>query len=147
MSYINQGTWNKYKNILREFHDDAMQEDIIWKRTFVRKGRFNEDTRREEINLKGLVHYNYFRNWPINDINVTGEIDKESVLLYLNQDYLEELNYLDSNNQFNFNQGLDRFIIEGITYKPMGHSKAGQTKNDTVLVFIILQKEELNTGT
>lgn len=143
MAYISDSMWQKYAGILREFHNDAMQEDIVWRRTYVTRTVLGNETRSDEVIIKGLVQYNYFRNWPINDMDVTGEIDKESVLLYLNQDYLAEEGHLNANDQFKFDAGYDRFFIEGIEYKSSGESKAAQAKDRTLFVFIILQREEL----
>jgi len=144
MGYINNATWTRYKNILREFHDDAMQMDVIWKRSVTSRTRLTNDAKTVDVTIQGLVQYNHFRNWPINKTEVTGEVDKESVLLYLNQEWLSEQGYLDINKQFKFDPGYDRFFIEGIEYKSAGESKAAQTKDDTILVFIILQREDIS---
>lgn len=144
---ISDAMWAKYASIIDNFHDDANQQTVIWKRTISTRDRFGIKTTDEEIELKALIQYNFFRNWPINRITTSGEVDKESMLMYLNVEYLRENNYLTNENQFIFNQGYDRFIVEGIPYKPMGDSKAAQAKDKTLLVFIILQREEVSTTT
>lgn len=147
MALISDSAWAKFASIQRKFHDSAMQEEVTWRRTVVSRQRFNDgEDRTEDVILRGLIHYNHFRNWPINKLEATGEIDQESILLYLNEDYLEEQGLLDANKQFNFDQSLDRFIIEGLVYKPRGYSKAAQLKETTLLAFIILSREELMTG-
>jgi len=149
MSFLSDLDWQGYIDIINEFHEDAFQEVIHWKSIINKYDRFGEDGGEvtEDIPLRGLVQYNYFRNWPINKPTTTGEIDKESIIVYFNNNYLDGLGYLDSFGKFKFNQGRDMFVIRDITYKPSGESQIAQAKGTPILHFIILKREEKMTGT
>lgn len=143
MGYLTEADWSEYTSIINEFHDDAFQQDIIWKRPTSFINKFMETKQKFiQSTLKCLVQYNSFRSWPINEQTNTGEIDKESCLVYFNMDYLRTLGFINDNNQFTFDAERDRFIIDGILYKPAGDSKAAQANNKTLFTFIILKREE-----
>ena len=145
MAYINDSTWDRYTNIINSFHDDANKQIVIWEKMLSARTRLSNDVIRSNVTLEGLIQYNFFRNWPINKAEVAGEVDKQSLLLYLNLEYLRGLDLLNDNNQFIFDPVYDRFTIEGVRYKAMGDSKAAQAKDKTLLFFIILQREEVLT--
>jgi len=145
---ISDADWTKYIDIINDFQAVAFQQTVTWKRTRVVRNRWQEgdNIRTEDVSIKGLIQYNIFRNWPINKTTKTGQIDEESCQLLLNYQYLVDNGWVNANGQFDFDPGLDKFVIEGLIYKPMGDAKAAQAKDKPLLVFIILQREETSTS-
>lgn len=147
MAFIKDKDWEKYIDTINKFQEDAFQHEIIWKRAINSVTRFNEgEIRRETITLKGLIQYNEFRNWPITLNTDTGALDKQSVMVYFNIKYLEELGYTDQYGNLLVDHGLDDFIINGVKYKPQGDSQVSQAKDKPILTYIILKREEIDTG-
>lgn len=149
MAHLTPADWDLYKAIIDEFHEDVNQEQIIWRRyvnTIDRYGEDKDPKNFQDINLLGLVQYNYFRNWPINKSMVAGKVDKESVMVYFNTQYLIDSNHTNVNNLLSFDPGKDFFIIRGLLYKCFGESQVAQANNKTLLQFIILKREEIQTG-
>ena len=149
MGFLTPAEWQEYKDIINEFNlDDSNQEDITWRRLTSNLNRFGEDDGviTNDVNIKGLIQYNYFRAWPANRSSVSGELDKESLLLWLNIEYLRTNGWLTASNQFAFRPGEDRFIINGEVFKATGNSQAAQASDEPLLVFIILKAEETDTG-
>ena len=50
-------------------------------------------------------------------------------------------NYLDRNGYFTFNWSEDRFIINGIPYKPDGDTEVAQAKDEAIVFQIILKRD------
>lgn len=148
MGWLTQAQWDRYTEVLDGFHDDAFQQDITLRRYVTINDQHGEDTnlRERDTILKGLVQYNYFRSWPMNKISDSGEVDKESILLFLNVTYLNSINMATANGQLKFEPALDRFFIDGLQYKSSGDSQAAQAQGKTLFVYIILKREETNTG-
>ena len=148
MSNLTPADWDAHTDAINSFHDDAFQHVITWKRIITNLDENGEDgnIRYEDIELRGLMLYNYFRSWPTNKNDQAGEIDKQSCLLYLNSEYLRGLGYLNNLDQFDFLPVEDRVIINGLVYKANGESQAAQAKDKNLLHFIILKREELETG-
>lgn len=148
MAFLSSADWQEYKDIINEFHEDANQEPIIWRRMTSNLHRYGEDGGETHVdtNLLGLVQYNFFRSWPINKTTTTGELDKESCMLYLNIEYLRGLGFLTADEQFAFRPAEDRFLIDGKLYKAAGDSQAAQAHDENLLLFIVLKREETDTG-
>ena len=148
MAHMKASDWQRYEDIMNEWQEDAFQEIITWRKSIVRLSTHGEDNneRFEDKELRGLIQYNYFRAWPINTPSDSGELDKESCLLYLNIKYLRDNNYTNSNDQFAFNPTMDRFLIRGVVYKAFGDSHVAQAYNKPLFAYIILKREEVETG-
>lgn len=148
MTLITDTQWQEYEDAINQFHSDAFQENILWISIINKIDKFGEDgnEKKKEINLKGLITYNYFRSWPMNKDTQTGEIDKESILVFFNNKYLSDLGYINVNGQFKFDPSKDRFKVRGVQYKASGDSQVSQTKDKPLLHFIILKREEIDTG-
>jgi len=151
MGIVKQKYWDRHVALVNEYHDDAFQQKVIWLRTFKKYGRFADDneTKQEEIEILGLLNYNNFRSWPINKDEIVGQVDNESNMLYLNMAYLRGLDdgaYVNAEGQFRFDPGTDKFKINGVTYSPKGDSQAAQAKDVVLFHFIILKREEQETG-
>ena len=148
MKLMKQTDWDKYTKSINDWQEDAFQQKLIWRRFITYQNKHGEDGEPlfEDIELKGLLHYNYFRAWPVTQATTTGEIDKESCLLYLNRKYLQELGYITNQETLDYDPAMDRFILDGIEHKSTGESQAGQAYDTTLFYFLILKREETPTG-
>ena len=148
MALMTQQNWDDYEALMNAWQEDAFQQDIIWHRKATRLSIHGEDNNHRfgDLTIKGLVQYNHFRAWPITQATDSGEIDKQSCMLYLNINYLESLGYTNTLRQFMFDPGYDRFSINGVKYKAFGESQVSQANNKPLFIFIILKREELETG-
>ena len=93
---------------------------------------------------QALCYYNAFRNWPINKATVTGELDDENLSILVTKSYIEQLGHLTPEGYWDFNWSEDRFVINGITYKPSGDTQVAQAK-DEALVFMVILKRDRDT--
>ena len=59
----------------------------------------------------------------------------------ISRQYLAEKGYLDSNGYFDFNWAEDRFIINGIPYRPTGDTNVSQAKDEAIVFLIILKRD------
>lgn len=148
MAHMTQKQWDRYIAVINEWQEDAFQQEIIWKSNITNLNRYGEDSnvRYHDISLRCLIHYNNFRTWPINLFTDTGEIDKQSVMVFFNIAYLDSLGYADENGVLMFDPGLDKFIINGVVYTSGGESQVAQAKDKPILSFLILKREETDTG-
>lgn len=148
MAFLTAADWQRYSDVINEFHEDANQEPIIWKKHVNTIDRYGEDKTitYTDIELKVLVQYNYFRSWPISKTNVSGQVDKESVMLYINTKYLMDNGYTNSDNLIDFDPGKDFFVIRGLVYRSFGETAVAQAKEKVLLQTIILKREEIDTG-
>lgn len=149
MSHMTDADWQKYYDVINTWQQDAFQEPFNWFTAYSRTHNYGEDSniRRWKVKeLKGLIQYNYFRSWPMTQSTDAGEMDKESILLYINIAHLASLNALNEHSQFVLNPGLDRFVVRGRVYKAQGDSHAAQAKDRPLFVFIILKREETETA-
>lgn len=148
MGHMSKKDWDAHVKAINGYNDDANQETIIFKRAIVTTSRYGEDNnlKYRDIELKGLVQYNYFRSWPVNQATDTGENDKESCMVYFNIEYLKTKNMLNEYNQLLMDPSMDRFIIAGVLYKPSGESQIAQASDKVLMFYIILKREEINTG-
>lgn len=146
--YTSPQDWANYKEIINNFHNDAFQQEITWVKCINWISEFSEDDsiQTQDITIKGLVNYNDYRSWPVTVPSITGDIDAQSCLLYLNIQYLIDNNLVTAGNHFKFDPGRDKFIINGMKYKAMGESQTAQASNEPLLQFIILKREETLTG-
>lgn len=151
MTGISNSQWNIYKNIINKAHDSFNQDTIIWRRHIRGFQRYGEDTKANEnyndITLKCLISYNVFRTWPITKETTGGDLDKENITLILNKKYLDDLGYLNADGFFEMTPGKDQFIHKGLEYQPSGETGVAQASTDALLFYIILARQETNTGT
>ena len=147
--YLKPATWKKYIDLMNDWHDDTFQQTVEWRKslTLSKNGEDNNWGRHDSVILKGLIHYNYFRSWPMSQSTDTGEIDKENCMIYFNLKYMRDQGLLTPvGDQFMFDPGVDRFIINGVMYKAMGDSQVGQAFDMPLWIFIICKREETETG-
>lgn len=144
--FLSDAEWEEYENTVNSFHEDAFQHPVKFIRVLTYfDGNGKEVSREEVIDIKGLIHYNHFRSWPINTESIGGQIDRQSVLLFLNNKALEELNLIDENGNFSFKPADDKFEVAGLRYVGKGESQTAQSKEKALLHFIVLKREEYQT--
>ena len=150
---IPDSAWARYKQIVNDFIDeDAGKSIITWRQHLNQPAPFAEDSNNNYLDrdINVLVGYNYFRTWPVNKNTVTGELDSESCVIWVSARYLSEIGALASRgpnstqNYWKFSPDLDRFILNGITYKASGDTQVAQAKDEALLFMVILKREELN---
>lgn len=147
--FLTQAEWDQYISDIFSFcEEDAFKQEIIWKKSI---GALNSDGSDDgpmysDKTLLGLIQYNDFRSWPINTDSITGEIDKESMMLLLSNKFLAENGYLNTQGIFKFDPSLDKFLVNGVLYKAKGDSQTAQANNTTLLHFIILKRDTVDTS-
>lgn len=146
-SFIPNKVWDRYKNIVTSFMDkDAGRQTIIWAKNVDQLLTHGEDyiPKYFKIEIEALCYYNAFRNWPIDKATVSGELDEENLSILVTTDYIRDLGYLNENGYWDFNWSMDRFVINGIVYKPSGDTQVAQAK-DQALVFMVILKRDRDT--
>lgn len=149
MGYIiSAEEWAQYNLDVNEFMDkDSGNQVFTWLKNVRGLNRAGNDDKPlfKAIELKGIFQYNEFRSWPINADTTTGQVDKESILVFLNNDYLNGLGFLTPEGQFKFKPALDKFIVNGVRYKSKGDSQTAQADNKPLLHFLILLRDYVET--
>lgn len=146
---ISPEEWAQYTlDINRFMAEDSANQVFTWFRCVRAIGSNGSDDKPlyKEVELKGLFQYNEFRSWPINADTTTGEVDKESILCYINNDYLSQLGYLNDKGQFKFKPSLDKFEVNGIRYKSKGDSQTAQAYDNTLMHFMVLLRDYTESG-
>lgn len=144
---VKNHSWNRYKKIITDFLDlDAGRQTITWAKHVNQYLDHAEDDspRYYNIPIEALCYYNAFRNWPINKVTVPGELDDENLSILISKNYIEQIGYLNQEGYWNFNWSEDRFVINGIVYKPSGDTQVSQAK-DEALVFLVILKRDRDT--
>ena len=145
--YVSNKAWERYKKIIQKFLDfDAGRQVIYWMKHVDQMLAFAEDSTPQFISIpiEALCFYNAFRNWPLNKATVSGALDEENLSIYVSKSNIEKLGYLSSEGYWDFNWEEDRFVINGITYKPSGDTQVAQAK-DEALVFMVILKRDRDT--
>ena len=146
-AFISNKAWEKYKRIVTSFMDqDTGRQDILWAKKVNQMLSHGEDVGDQYygVEMEALCFYNAFRNWPINKGTVTGELDDENLSVMITREYIKRLGYLNSDGYWDFNWAEDRFVINGITYKPSGDTPVSQVK-DHAIVFLLILKRDRDT--
>lgn len=141
--------WEAYKALINDAHDTFNQDIIVWKQWLFGIDRFGEDNEAANfasIDLKCLIQYNAFRTWPVNRHSEEGKLDKNTIYVLFNRNYLSGLGYLDASGNFKVDIGKDHFIHRGITYSAEGDTLLSQAYNDPLLVGIVMQRQERLTS-
>lgn len=146
-SLVPNKSWDRYKQIITSFMDvDAGRQTIVWAKSVNQLLTHGEDyiPKYYRIDIEALCYYNAFRNWPINRPTIAGELDDENLSILVTTDYIRELGFLNKEGYWDFNWSMDRFVINGIVYKPTGDTQVAQAK-DKALVFMIILKRDHDT--
>ena len=144
MVKVSNKAWAKYKRIVQDFLDeDAGKQKIIWAKHIDQMLSHGEDylSQYHYIEIEVLCYYNAFRNWPINESTTSGELDEENLSIMISRQYLNKLGYINENGYFDFNWAEDRFIINGIPYRPSGDTNVSQAKDEAIVFLIILKRD------
>lgn len=148
MSYITPAQWSNFSQIQRQYYEDIAGITIQWKRVVNNVDRWGEGEAEafQDIPMKAIVAFNDFRTWPVNRPTASGTLDKENLYILLNKEYLSENGWLNDNGYFDLDPVLDRFIVDGILYKPDGDTQVAQVYSDVGLIMVILSREPTATG-
>lgn len=142
--FIKNKHWNRYKRIITKFLSlDAGRQPITWARyvnVFLPMGE-DSGTKYQLIDIDGLIYYNAFRNWPINQATVSGELDEENLSIYISKASIESLGYLTKEGYWNFDWANDRFIVNGVVYRPTGDTEVAQAKDEALAFLLILKRD------
>lgn len=141
---VRNKSWDRYKQIIQDFMDtDAGRQSITWAKAVKQLLSHAEDTIPKYYNkpIEALCYYNAFRNWPINKATSTGELDDENLSIMVSRKYLEERGYLNKNGYWDFDWAEDRFVINGICYRPTGDTQVSQAKDEAIVFLVILKRD------
>jgi hypothetical protein len=142
--------WADYAQIINQFMmQDSALKPIVWKRFVYGVDRYMEDNagaNYQNITINVLLNYNYFRTWPITFTTESGELDRQSVQVIINKQYLRNLGYISADNNFVFNPDKDTIFIDGKPHRVMGDTMASQASDKDLLVTFIAKREELKTA-
>lgn len=147
---LSTAQWLQYRNVINLASAGFNKDVITWRKFSRGFQRYGEDTvtneHHDDISLNCLISYNVFRTWPMSNETISGLVDKESIVVILNKDYLKGLGYLNANGFFEMDPGKDIFIHRGIEYRSAGETEVAQAGDDPLMYYIILSREESNTG-
>lgn len=142
--------WSTYQTLIGDdAFDSFFQQDITWRRAqdFIDSDGEDEIGREfTDVVLKCLADYNDFRTWPITRHTESGEIDKQTVVILFSIKNLESLGFMNSNGNFDYSSSEDLFVLDGITYKPMGDTNTAQAQDIPLLVQLVLERELISTS-
>ena len=140
--YVKNVDWDRYKHVVQKFlEDDSGRQTIGWCRHIDQMLMMGEDKSPKYtlVLIEALCYYNAFRNWPINKATVSGELDDENLVILIPKSAIQK--YLNDDGYFQFNWSEDRFIINGIPYKPDGDTQVAQAKDEAIVFQIILKRD------
>lgn len=146
---ITQAEFSKFKGVMRQVHDTFEQKVIVWKKLKSQLNRYGEDNIPNgytDINLEVQLNYNYLRSWPITMKTETGDLDRQSVQVLINKEWLGEKGYLNGNGLLDYDISNDHFLINGLRYIPMGDTLASQSNTDDILFTMILKIDDTATS-
>ena len=147
MDLISDAEWALFRQSMRDAHDTFAQKPITWVRYEEAIDQFEEGNwTKTSVELKGLCNYNVLRTWPINYTTETGEYERQTIQIYLYKQYLADSGYIHDEGYFIYNPTTDRFIIDGLEYRPSGDTPVSQADAEDQWITIILQREETSTG-
>ena len=128
---VKNRSWDRYKKIITDFLDwDAGRQSITWAKHVNQLLSHAEDSIPKYYNIQIEA--------------LSGELDDENLSILISKSYIEQIGYLTPEGYWDFNWEQDRFVINGITYKPSGDTQTAQAK-DEALVFMIILKRDRDT--
>lgn len=143
MKRIHVKKWGAYKKLIGDFMDqDAALKPIKWLIYMEAPSLYGEgsEPKYKATDLNVLISYNVYRTWPINSSTVSGEVDKETLVILVSKKYLLESNLLDVNGYWNIDITRDRFLIDGIIYSSSGDTLSSQASDSDLLFMVILKR-------
>jgi hypothetical protein len=141
--------WKKHQALHRAYFEGTAGTEVIWRRLKKNYDRFGEGESRkyQEIKLKVIPGYNDFRTWPTTNFTEAGAVDKESMYLLINRDYLKELGYINSRGNLDFDPVYDKFVLHGLIYKADGDTNIAPSYDQSLYFLLILSRDLIKTGT
>lgn len=140
--------WASYRDKVNETNNSFNQEEVIWRRTISNLDRYGEDNKETvDITILALLQYNIFRSWPMTSESTSGALDKESMVMILNIDYLSKNGYLTINGNLDFDPSSDIFIHNSQEYRAAGETPMSQAGDRPLFIQIILKRLKTPTGT
>lgn len=137
--------WDRYKKIINDFMDvDAGKQPFLWLNKINQPLPFGEDlgTVYTPYYLEGLFQYNYIKSWPTQPNTISGELDYSNIVLYISARLLRLNSLVNQYGYWDYNWADDRFIVNGKVYRPGGDTQVAQAKDEALLFFVILQRED-----
>lgn len=121
---------------------------IIWKQRISGINNTGDDPlfTYKDIPLLVQANFNYMRSWPITLTTESGEIDRQSVQLLINKEYLKQLNFLNSDGYWIYNPALDYIIMDGLVHEPVGDTPVSQSITDDLFISLIIKRAITQTG-
>ena len=142
---VSDANWGRYKRIINDFIEvDSGKQPFLWLKKINQPLAFGEDSgiRYTPYQLDGLFQYNYIKTWPNNPNTITGELDYSNVVLYISARLLRLNDLVNQYGYWDFNWAEDRYILNGKVYRPCGDTQVAQAKDEALLLFIILERED-----
>lgn len=135
--------WERYRELVDLFSNQANRETIIWRREQGFIDRFGEGGRNNfnDISLLVLIQYNIVRSWPLSKNTDVGALDPQNMFVFINKEYIRELGYLNSDGYFDFNPDRDVFVHRGITYRTQGDQEASSADTDALHICLTLRRD------
>lgn len=148
MAKVTDSQWAVYRNIINGIAESFNKEVIRWGTRPFKKSMFGESVENtyNYTDLECLIGFNTFRTWPITNHTESGELDNQNMLVLLNKQYLSDNGWLTTDGYFHFDPAMDEFIHRGIRYKCDGDTFASQAKDDPLHIYLILVRQEIETG-
>ena len=150
MAFINIATWNRYKSIINEVAEDFNEAIVVFYKNTVNIQRHGEGVSSgqqfTQINVKCLISFNYFRTWPTTKDTNTGALDKESMVLIFNNDYLNSINLINAHGNFDIEPGIDYFEYQGVFYEPSGETPVSHAHDIPLHTYVIVKRKPVDTA-
>lgn len=145
---VHPSQWQNYRDTVNAYHKSVGKQKIVWRKVVSNIDRYGEGVAAvtTDIELEVLMGYNDMRTWPTDRLDNVGVRDKENLWLYLNKQVLLEAGHLNARGYLDFNPGLDRFLVQGIEYKPGGDISSAMAEDNPLYILLILEREEPQVG-
>lgn len=144
---VDQTEWDALTNEIN--NSGFFTKPILWKRCVSYIDRYQEDDAQtfEDTTLHTLANYNYMRSWPITVPTESGAIDRQSIQLLFLRKEIADLNLLTPEGYIKMDTERDRFVMDGLVYKPVGDTFVSQAGSTDIMISVIVKREETPTGT
>jgi hypothetical protein len=148
MSTISPALWANFRQLINSSSESFFNASIVWHKI---KNRLSYDGDRDNFEYDNIVitcyiNYNFVRVWSTEKETESGEIDKGTVALLFNKDYLKSWNFIDSQGDFIFNPEFDYFTVQGEKMMYAGNTQVSLANDDPCFIQIIVERAPLPTG-
>jgi len=148
MDLLSSFDWEQIKAGVNNAADTFFQDSITWKRVTKNVDRYGERdfATYQDITLPCFINYDWWRRIPTFKEDKTGEYNQADLLIIFKKAYLSAQSYLTTDGYFNYNPSLDKFVVKGKLYKPVGDTLLSQVKENPMLFQLMLRKDIDLTG-